>query len=161
MKQGRQELIKHIFVKGVRWSVSNQHTNEQINPVDKSSLNKFISKEFRQWYISCQTHLITWEVLKHGSTGSGLARKGLMRSKHLSWEVCDNQEFCCCSVAQLCPILYDSMDWSTPGFPVHHSFLESARIHVYWVGDVIQPSHPLLPSSLFAFSLSQHQSIFQ
>ena len=28
-------------------------------------------------------------------------------------------------------------------------------------GDAIQPSHPLLPASPFAFSLSQHQSLFQ
>ena len=47
--------------------------------------------------------------------------KAFLRSKHLHWEVCDNQEFCCCLVAQLCPILCDPMDCSTPGFPVHHS----------------------------------------
>ena len=30
-----------------------------------------------------------------------------------------------------------------------------------WVGDSIQPSHPLSPSSLFAFNLSQHLGLFQ
>ena len=35
------------------------------------------------------------------------------------------------------------MDCSTPGFPVPHDLLEFAQIHVYWVNDVIQPSHPL------------------
>ena len=34
-------------------------------------------------------------------------------------------------------------------------------VHVHWVCDVIQPSHPLLPSSPFALNLSQHQSLFQ
>jgi len=32
----------------------------------------------------------------------------------------------------------------TPGFPVHHQLLELAQTHVYQVGDVIQPCHPLL-----------------
>ena len=38
---------------------------------------------------------------------------------------------CCCSVAKLCLSLYDSMDRSTPGFPVLHYLLEfaQARIH--------------------------------
>ena len=30
-----------------------------------------------------------------------------------------------------------------------------------WVGDTIQPSHPTLPSSPFAFNLSHHQGVFQ
>ena len=48
------------------------------------------------------------------------------------------------SVAQSCPALCDPMDCRTPGFPVHHQLLEFAQIHVHWVGDAIQPSHPLL-----------------
>ena len=56
--------------------------------------------------------------------------------------------------------LCDSMDSSTPGFPVHHQLLELAQTHVHWVSDAIQPSHPLLPPSLPAFSLSQHQGLF-
>ena len=40
------------------------------------------------------------------------------------------------------------MDCSMPGFSVLHYLLEFTQIHVYWVGDAIQPSHPLrlLPS---------------
>ena len=37
------------------------------------------------------------------------------------------------SVSQLCPILCDPMDCSTPGFPVHHQLLELIQIHVCWV----------------------------
>ena len=52
------------------------------------------------------------------------------------------------SVAQSCPTLCDLMDCSTPGLPVHHQLLEFTQTHVHWVGDVIQPSHPLSsPSS--------------
>ena len=34
-----------------------------------------------------------------------------------------------------------------------------AQVCVCWIGDAIQPSHPLSPSS--SFSLSQHQGLFQ
>ena len=64
-------------------------------------------------------------------------------------------------LSQLCPILCDPMDSSMPGFPVHHQLLELAQTHAHWVGDAIQPSHPLLSPSLPAFNLSQHQGSFQ
>ena len=57
------------------------------------------------------------------------------------------------SVAQLYPTLCDPMDCSTPDFPVHHQLLEFTQAHVHWVGNAIQPSHPviplLLPPSIF------------
>ena len=34
-------------------------------------------------------------------------------------------------------------------------------IHVHWIGDPIQPSHPLPSPSPPAFNLSQHQGLFQ
>ena len=64
------------------------------------------------------------------------------------------------SVAQSCPTLCDPMDCSMPGFPVYHQLLELAQTHVHQVGDAIQPSHPL-SSSFPAFSLSQHEGLFQ
>ena len=36
------------------------------------------------------------------------------------------------SVAQLCPTVCDSMDCSSPGFPVHHQLLELAQTRVHW-----------------------------
>ena len=54
----------------------------------------------------------------------------------------------------------DPMDRSTPGLPVRHQLPESTQTHVHRVGDAIQPSHPLLSPSP-AFSLSQHQGLFQ
>ena len=65
------------------------------------------------------------------------------------------------SVAQSCLTLCDPMDCIMPGFLLHHQLLELAQTHVYWVGDTIQPSHPLSSPSLPAFSLSQHQGLFQ
>ena len=55
--------------------------------------------------------------------------------------------------------LKNSMDCSTPGFPVHHYLSEFAQTHVHWVGDTIQPSCPLLAPR--ALNLSQHQDILQ
>ena len=64
------------------------------------------------------------------------------------------------SVVQLCPILCDPMDCSSPGFPVPHHLPKFAQVHVHGVSDAIQPSHPLTPSSS-ALNLSQHQGLFQ
>jgi len=61
------------------------------------------------------------------------------------------------SVAQLDPTLYQPMDCSTPGFPVHHQVPEFTQTHVHWVGDAIQSSHPLSSPSPPAFNQSQHQ----
>ena len=55
------------------------------------------------------------------------------------------------SVAQLYLTLCDSMDCSTPGLPAHHQLPELAQTLVHGVGDVIQPSHPLLSPSPPAF----------
>jgi len=62
------------------------------------------------------------------------------------------------SVAQACPTLCDPMNRSTRGLPVYHQLPESTQTHVHWVGDAIQPSHPLSSPSPPAFNLSQHQS---
>ena len=66
----------------------------------------------------------------------------------------------CCSVTKSCSTLWDPMDCSTPGFPVFHYLLEFAQTHVHWVGDAIQPSHPLSSPSPPTLNLSQHQGLF-
>ena len=53
------------------------------------------------------------------------------------------------------------MDCSMPGLPVFHQLPESTQTHVHWVGDAIQPSHPLSSPSPPAFNLSQHQGLFK
>ena len=35
------------------------------------------------------------------------------------------------------------------GFPVHHQLPELTQTHIHQVSDTIQPSHPLLPPSIF------------
>ena len=56
-----------------------------------------------------------------------------------------------------CLTLCDPMNRSTPGLPVQHQLLEFTQTHVHWVGDAIQPSHPLLSPS----PLSQHHGLFK
>ena len=64
------------------------------------------------------------------------------------------------SVTQSCLTLWNPMDCSTPGFPIHHQVPELAQTHVHQVSDAIQTSHPLLSPSPPAFNLSQHQGFF-
>ena len=47
------------------------------------------------------------------------------------------------SVAKSYPTLCNPMNCSMPGLPVYHQLREFTQIHVHWVGDAIQPSHPL------------------
>ena len=65
------------------------------------------------------------------------------------------------SVAQLCLTLCNPVDCITPGFPGHHQLPELTQTDVHRVSDVIQSSHPLLSPSSPAFSLYQHQGLFQ
>ena len=65
------------------------------------------------------------------------------------------------SVTQSCLTLYDPMNRSTPGLPVHHQLLQFTQTHAHRVGDAIQPSHPLLSPSPPAPNPSQHQGLFQ
>ena len=53
------------------------------------------------------------------------------------------------------------MNRSTPGLPVHHQLPEFTQTHIHWVGDAIQPSHPLSSTSPPAPNPSQHQGLFQ
>ena len=65
-----------------------------------------------------------------------------------------------CSVSKLYLTVCDPMNCSTRGFPVLHHLLEFTQIHVHWVSDAIQPSHPLLPSSLLLPSIFPRKRVF-
>ena len=65
------------------------------------------------------------------------------------------------SFAQSCLTLCNPMDYSTPGFPVHHQLPELAQTHVHQVGDAIQPSHLLSSPSPPALNLSLNQGLFK
>ena len=61
---------------------------------------------------------------------------------------------------QSCLTLWNPMNCSTPGLPVHHQLLEFTQTHVHRVSDAIQPSHPLSSPFPLAPNPSQHQSLF-
>ena len=65
------------------------------------------------------------------------------------------------SVQFSCSFMSDFMDCSTPGLPVHHQLPEFTQTHIHWVGDAIQPSHPLSSPSPPTFNLSQDQGLYQ
>ena len=73
--------------------------------------------------------------------------------------------FCCCycSVTQSYLTFCDPVDCSMPGFSVLHNLPEFAQTDVYWVGDAIQLSHPmlfplLLPSVLPSIRVFSNES---
>ena len=51
------------------------------------------------------------------------------------------------------------MNRCTSGLPVEHQLLEFTQTHALWVGDAIQPFHPLSPPSPPALNLFQHQGL--
>ena len=53
------------------------------------------------------------------------------------------------------------MNCSAPGLPVPHHILHFAQVHVHCISDPIQPSQLLSPLFPCAFSLCQHQGLFQ
>ena len=71
------------------------------------------------------------------------------------WELLDHKG------GWACPTLCDPMDQSMLGLPAHHQLLELTQTHVHWVGDAIQPSHPLSSPCPPAFNLSQHQGLIK
>ena len=93
------------------------------------------------WIIWSQIHLCLWT-------------KYICQLPHVS--------ICCCHlVSQSCPALCNPTDCNIPGFPVLHHLPEFAQTHIHWASDAIPLSHPLLPPSSPALSLSQDQGLFQ
>ena len=62
--------------------------------------------------------------------------------------------FCCCSVAQSCLTLCNSMDCSTPGFPVLNHFPEFAQTHIHWCHPTISSAGALFFFCLHSFPAS-------
>ena len=59
----------------------------------------------------------------------------------------------CYSVVQLCLTLCDPIKCSTLGLSVPHHLPEFAQVHVHYIGNAVQSSHPLIPSSPSARSV--------
>ena len=64
-------------------------------------------------------------------------------------------------VVHLPGCICNPVDYSMPDLAVPHYLLKFAQIYVNCIGDAVQLSHPLSPSSLSALNLAQHQKLFQ
>ena len=108
--------------------------------------------------------LLRWKLEKYGQegrmAGTTCCRALYTGIKHLDYERL-KVYVRGSSVAQSYPTLCDLIDCGTPGLPVHHQLPEFTETHVHWVGDAIQPSHPLSFPSPPAFNLPQCQGLFQ
>ena len=67
----------------------------------------------------------------------------------------------CFSFTKSCLNFSGPVDCSTSGYPVLHHLLEVTQTHILWVGDAIQPSHPLSPTLSSCPQFSQYQGLFQ
>jgi len=107
--------------------------------------------------MATHSSVLAWRIPGTGEHG-GLPSMGSHRVGH-DWS--DLAAAAAAAVVKSCPTLCDPMDFGTPGFPVLHYLLELTQTHVHWIGEAMQPSHPLLPPSPPVFDLSQHQDLFQ
>ena len=95
----------------------------------------------------------------------------VMLSNHLIQIVCVCVCVCVCvererwllsshPITQSCLTLFDPMDCSTADLPVPQHLPGIAQVHIHCIGEDVQPSHPLKPSSPSALNLSQDQGLF-
>ena len=114
-----------------------------LNPFANDCLLVFL--KFIQWLSLWNIHLF-----------SSLSKRSTIQSKNTySVQFSSVQSF---SRVQL---FATPMNRSMPGLPVHHQLPEFTQTLVHWVGDAIQPSHPLSSPSPPTFNLSQHQGLFK
>ena len=120
----------------------------------------FPSQESNLHLLHCRQIHYCWVTREAGQSYAN-SSKYLKRREQVKLILWGQHSVKFSAVAQTCPTLCDPMNHSTPGPPVHHQLPEFTQTHVHWVGNAIQPSHPLLSPSPPAPNPSQHQSLFQ
>ena len=129
------------------------------------------------WTIACQAPLSmqfsrqeSWSRLPLPFAGIFLTQGSNLRILHLLyWQVGSfpseslGKPLYTVSVQFSCSVMSDSL-WphglQHTRLPCPYQLPEPTQTHVHWVGDTIQPSHPLSSPSPPAFNLSQHQGLF-
>ena len=108
------------------------------------------------WEIDGETVETVSDFIFGGSqiTADGECSHEIKRHLFLGRKVMPNLD----QIAQSCPNLYDPMNRSMPGLPVHHQLPEFTQTHIHRVSDAIQPSHPLSSPSPPTPNPSQHQT---
>ena len=133
-----------------------------LSPPSPPSLNLFQHQGLFQWFNSSYLVAKVLELQLQHQSFQWIFRVDFLWD-WLLWSTCcprDSQESYSaidCSVQSLSHVWL----FATPGLPVHHQLTEFTQTHVHWVGDAIQPSHPLSSPSPPTFNLSQHQGLFQ
>ena len=105
------------------------------NPLQHSFLENLMDRA--TWWAIVHKVAKSWTQLKWQLcisiilliTCKSKAISGKSEKLNWSWKCYYSIQFS--SVTQSCPTLCDPMDFSTPGFPVHHQLLDLAQTHVY------------------------------
>ena len=121
------------------WGCKESDTTERLTVFSFRCVFNFIRKSFPKFLYHLYPHQWWW---------------GILVTLHPITCYCESYSVCFkvimfqfSSVAQSCLTVCNPIDCSTPGLPVHHQLLEFTQTHVLWVGDAIQPSHPVVPFS--------------
>ena len=122
-----------IFLKSPRYTIWTSHIYYFLSPLVTIKLLN-ISFVVVQWLSHVWLFVTPWTAALQASSSAGSRRKTFH-----SWQR---------SCRRLLALIL-------------HYLLEFGQIHVHWVDDAIQSSHPLSPPSLPALNLSQHQGLFQ
>ena len=103
-----------------------------------------------------------WRVMEWGRRSEWISEES---RKELTWKrICIK---ICQHVSQSVQSLSRVQLFATPWTAAHQAslsipqLLEFTQIYVHWIGDAIQPSHPLSSPSPPAFNLSQRQGLFK
>ena len=144
-------------ISDLKYLINLPHSNLSTKFQCKLSSNHFLKITWCFFY--WLSHIKLFSKLQNNQLTLYWTINNLFIKYHIKYWEFFSEQFS--SITQLCPTLCDPKDCSTPGFPVHHQLPELAQIHVHWVSDAIQPSHPLPSSSPLSFNLSEHQSLFQ
>ena len=156
-------LLLHIVALSVHYTQELTEINMFVGPnslITRLNCISALSWIFRK--LGWLNEFIFW-VISHWRIFSDQGK--LMKISHLfysSWFYLklSLKRDCYWSVAKLWPSLCDPMN-PVLGSPIFHCFPEFAQTNVHWVGDTIQPSHPLMPSSPPTLNLSQYQDVLQ
>ena len=135
------------------WRLFKEKHSNDLNRLLKIKKYDRRNKNVNRW-IARQS----WENLPESRTQKTLSSPQILKQRERIKKL---ETASVTSVTQLCLTPCNPMDYSMPGFPVHHQLPELTQVHVHQVSDAIRPSHPLSSASPPAFNLSQHQGLFQ
>ena len=145
--------IKMLCTWNKNWRLFKEKRSNDLNRLLKIKKYDRRNKNVNRW-VARQS----WENLPESRTQKTLSSPQILKQRERIKKL---ETASVSSVTRLCLTPCNPMDYSMPGFPVHHQLPELTQIHVHQVSDAIRPSRPLSSPSPSAFNLSQHQGLFQ